>query len=377
VTAVEAACSAPDCDRELLAKGLCHLHYERMRRSGSLQRQRAVNAGQECSTAGCARSAHRGGMCRSCYGRWRRTGDPQQVARAVLDRTVSPPVPAPWTPEIDRYLIRLRSAGAGLEMLRVRSHHLKHLARQCPTGPWTVTADDLALYLSHDGWAPETRKSARASVKSFYGWALDTDRIERDPSRRLPAVRAPLGRPRPAPERVVSHALAAADPRGRLMVGLAAFAGLRRAEIAQVHTGDVTEDGELRIRGKGGKVRMVPLAAMLLDQLRALPEGYAFPSWGAGGHVSAGHVGEIVTRLLGPGWSTHTLRHRFATRAYSGDRDILAVQQLLGHASVRTTQTYTAVPDGALRAAVAAAALEEVPYGAGGGNRWARASSSS
>jgi len=66
-------------------------------------------------------------------------------------------------------------------------------------------------------------------------------------------------------------------------------------------------------------------------------------------------VGRIMSDALGgprSGWTAHTLRHRFATRAYAGDRDILSVQQLLGHSSVATTQRYTAPPDDALRKAV-------------------------
>ncbi len=74
------------------------------------------------------------------------------------------------------------------------------------------------------------------------------------------------------------------------------------------------------------------------------------------GHLSPAHVGKLVSAALGPNRSTHTLRHRFASRAYAADRDILAVQELLGHACVATTQIYTLVLDGALRAAAQVAA---------------------
>jgi site-specific recombinase XerD len=63
-----------------------------------------------------------------------------------------------------------------------------------------------------------------------------------------------------------------------------------------------------------------------------------------------------MSALLGPGWTAHSLRHRFATRAYAGERDLLTVQQLLGHSSVATTQRYTQIPDDALRRAVMAVA---------------------
>lgn len=114
-------------------------------------------------------------MCRACYGRWRRTGDPQEVARAVLDRSVSPLVPEVWTSEIDSYLTYLRSGGASADVLRIRAHYLKHLAHTLPAGPWTATVDDLAAYLAlaGDRWVPETRKSARA-VATRGGRRTDT-----------------------------------------------------------------------------------------------------------------------------------------------------------------------------------------------------------
>lgn len=69
------------------------------------------------------------------------------------------------------------------------------------------------------------------------------------------------------------------------------------------------------------------------------------------------HVGKLISRTLPAGWTTHTLRHRFASQAYAVDRDIRAVQELLGHASVVTTQIYTAIPDNARRRAAAGADL--------------------
>ena len=67
------------------------------------------------------------------------------------------------------------------------------------------------------------------------------------------------------------------------------------------------------------------------------------------------YVGKIASGLLPPGVTLHSLRHRFATRAYAADRDVFAVQQLLGHAQANTTQRYVKVPSSALRSTVAAA----------------------
>ena len=62
-----------------------------------------------------------------------------------------------------------------------------------------------------------------------------------------------------------------------------------------------------------------------------------------------------MREVLPPGWTMHQLRHRFASRAYRGTRNLRAVQMLLGHESISTTQRYTAVDDGELRAAMTAA----------------------
>ena len=137
------------------------------------------------------------------------------------------------------------------------------------------------------------------------------------------------------------------------MLALAAYAGLRAGEIARVHTSDVV-DGRLYVHGKGGRTRVVPLAAHLALMLPA-EGGWVFPN-GRGSHLSPGHVTRLVSRALPEGWTAHTFRHRLATRAYAGTRDLLAVSELIGHSRPETTQRYVLLPDDALVAAVAAAA---------------------
>jgi len=143
------------------------------------------------------------------------------------------------------------------------------------------------------------------------------------------------------------------------MILLGASAGLRRAEIARLHSGHLIArpDGLwLRITGKGGRTRMVPVSEPLAGLLQALPSGYVFPGR-EDGHLSAGHVGVTLGRLLGAGWTGHKLRHRFATTAYAAERDLLAVQQLLAHSRPEVTARYTAIPGDALRAAGAHASM--------------------
>lgn len=166
-------------------------------------------------------------------------------------------------------------------------------------------------------------------------------------------------------------ALEAADLRETLMLRLAGEVGLRRAEVARVHTRDLVDGlsgAQLIVHGKGNKKRTVPLSQGLGDLIRlgaeghtpgASPTGWLFPD-GFGGHLSPTYVGILVSRLLPDGLTMHTLRHRAATRAYRGTRNIRAVQQLLGHSSLATTARYTQVDDDEVRAAMMAAAAEGV-----------------
>jgi integrase/recombinase XerC len=86
-----------------------------------------------------------------------------------------------------------------------------------------------------------------------------------------------------------------------------------------------------------------------------MPEqGWLFPT-GFGGHLTPDCVGRLVARALPDGYAMHTLRHRFATRAYRGTHNLRAVQVLLGHESIATTERYLAVDDSEMRAAMVAA----------------------
>lgn len=260
-----------------------------------------------------------------------------------------------WLDWINDYALWMTAAGIAGSTLKIYTHYLRRLARSCgQREPADLDVDDLAAFLGSHDWRPETRKSARASMRSFYSWAETTGRMQRNPARLLRAVRVPNGVPRPAPDDVLAQGLARArSERDRLMVMLAAYAGLRRAEIARAHTSWVVSDG-LIVQGKGGRVRHVPLHPAVSGRLLRWPKGYLFPGK-IDGHLSPDRVGHILSQLLGAGWTGHTLRHRFATLGYAEERDLLAVQQLLGHSKPETTARYTLVAQRSLTRAVMAA----------------------
>jgi len=264
-----------------------------------------------------------------------------------------------WRLPLTDYLAWMRAAGRPDSTLYQRSYQLRRFAHETRSDPFDVTLDMLVGYLGSHSWGKATQHAARSTLRGFYEWAHITGRMGSNPAARLPSVAPPAGKPRPASEDAIADGMRNADERVRLMLELAAGAGLRCCEVAKVSTDDLFEDLEgwsLRVTGKGGRRRVVPLSRRLALALRALPHGYAFPGQDAG-HLSAAYVSKLMSAALPTGVTAHMLRHRFASRAYVGaGRDIRAVQELLGHASVATTQVYTKVPDGALRAGVEAAA---------------------
>lgn len=269
------------------------------------------------------------------------------------------------SPHFLRWATWMRTAGRPITTINLRAYHVTRAARELPVELELATVDHLSEWLGAQDWLPSTRRSYRASLVQYFRFLQRCGVRPDNPAELLPSVRVPRGVPRPAPEEVYYAALDAADPRARLAMLLAGMCGLRRGEIARLHTRDLEQDltgYSLRVTGKGGHTRMVPLP----DQDRALEfllrrtdEGWVFPS-PDGGHLTAEHLGRIVSRALPERWTCHTLRHRFATTVYRNTRDIRATQELLGHARPETTAIYTQVAPADLRAAVNTAVLRLV-----------------
>jgi integrase len=246
------------------------------------------------------------------------------------------------------------SAYVPVTTLTTRFGHIKQLARALPhTSPWDVTGEQLITWTATQDWARETRRGVRNSLLAFYRWAVNTGRTTGSPAEALPKIRGSQPRPRPTPDAVYIRALTQADRRERLILMLAAEMGLRRGEVAHVHSRDVMHTAEglrLDVHGKGDRDRLVPVPGCLEAELTGL-KGWAFPGR-CQGHLSPRWVGKLATRLLPDHWTIHTLRHMFATRAYAVDADVFSVQELLGHASPATTRVYVQVPDDRLRRTV-------------------------
>lgn len=278
------------------------------------------------------------------------------------------PIPAEWQPLIERYRLFLQAAGRPKTTIGTRMAHMSRIARCLGASPEEVTHDLLEVWFAHQRqWGQETRRGYRASTTGFFGWAHAAGHIPIDPSTKLPSVKAGLPTPKPAPDRIWKEALVAADARTTVMLYLACEAGLRRGEVAQVHTDDLREGFsgyQLLVHGKGAKDRLIPISDEIAAMILAGPgghtpgrgdRGFLFPG-ADDGHLSARWVGKLCAVAMPGVWTMHKLRHRFATQAYQRTRNLRALQQLLGHASVATTQLYTAVDDDEMRETMLAAA---------------------
>ena len=189
------------------------------------------------------------------------------------------------------WLDSLKAAGYSTNTLNTRRCQMSALSRALEGDPRDVEGDDLLAHFAAKDWKPETRKGAKNACVSYFRWLKASGRSEADPSEFLPTVKRPEPHPRPCPDVVILTALRKATDSERLMLRLGAECGLRRFEIAKVHSRDVMRDlvgWSLVVVGKGDKQRIVPIGDDLALLIRSA-HGYLFPGrWS--GHAESSYV---------------------------------------------------------------------------------------
>lgn len=278
------------------------------------------------------------------------------------------PVPNFWIAPLDQWNTRLRAAGSSESTIYTRIRHMRRVAREFGDRlPTEVTPHDLLSWCGQQEWKPETRRSYYCSIRLFFG-TIDGGPGWEDPSRILPSVRCGPGTPRPAPDWALRSGILRddCDDRTKRILALAASAGLRAIEIARLNVNDVwlgPHGYMLTVNGKGSKVRHVPIEEWLAFDLLltggGFADGWIFPGQ-IGGHLSERWVGRLAARALPAHWTLHTLRHWYGVHTYAARHDLRAVQELLGHASISTTQRYTLPSDESLRASAKGADLRRL-----------------
>jgi integrase len=246
--------------------------------------------------------------------------------------------------------------GRGLRPTTIRAYTswLSRLQADTDADLLDLSTEDLEAWLVTHQWAPASHAKAVQALRAFYDWAHLSERIDHNPAASLRGARVPAGVPDPCPDAVLAAALERSVGVDYWRLRIAADCGLRRAELAAVRPEDVRElpgGPVLRVTGKGGRVRHVPLPPDVAAWL-AMLHGPLFPGKKRA-TMSPSAVGRWYTQHLG--LHPHSLRHRYATRAYHATHDIDAVRVLLGHSSVATTQVYVAVDDDDLTRAAAGA----------------------
>ena len=226
-------------------------------------------------------------------------------------------------------------------------------------------------HLSTRGYARSSISRKAAAVRSFYRFAARRGLVSKNPASmlsgpRVPALLPPVLKAGEASRLV--EAPVADDPwtmRDRAVLELLYAAGLRVSELCDLDVDDLDLDRRrVRVMGKGSKEREVPIGDSAADALQAYLSGARTATAAQGsGHalflnrrgkrLGPRNVRALVEKyrreiLAGRRVSPHTLRHSFATHLMEGGADIRAVQELLGHASLATTQRYTHVSRGRL-----------------------------
>jgi len=207
---------------------------------------------------------------------------------------------------------------------------------------------------------------ALAAVRSLYRWLAREGVVEQNPAKLVATPKLPKKLPRvPTIEEMNSvidgemPASAAFPERDRLMLELLYGCGIRNSELTGINLDDIRLSAEaILIRGKGKKERHVPfgdsartaLAAYLLERQRILDEIHkrsnALLINRRGGRLTTRSVGRIVKKIavakgLSPDVHPHTLRHAFGAHMLEEGADLRAIQELLGHERLATTQRYT------------------------------------
>jgi len=279
----------------------------------------------------------------------------------------------------DDFLRHLRERNASPHTIKAYTGDLDTFAAYIGSRTWK-TIDHIAIrgFLSHlydKGLSKTSVARALAAVRSLYRWLAQEGVVEQNPAKLVSTPRLPKKLPRVPTIEEMNAVLDAKMPevasfpeRDRLLFELLYGCGIRNSELVGINLDDISLSNEaILIRGKGKKERYVPfggsaLAALsvylpwrqqlLLTLRNASRNTTAVKTTSAllvnqrGGRLTTRSVGRIVKRIavakgLSPDVHPHTLRHAFGTHMLEEGADLRAIQELLGHERLATTQRYT------------------------------------
>jgi len=271
---------------------------------------------------------------------------------------------------IAQFLRVLRERNASAHTIKAYAGDLENFANHVGARDWK-RIDHVAIrgFLSHlyeKGLSKASVARSLAAVRSLYRWLAQEGVVEQNPAKLVATPRLPKKLPRVPTIEELNSVLdgqmpeAAAFPqRDRLLLELLYGCGIRNSELIGINLEDIRVSAEaILIRGKGKKERYVPFGGSAAASLRAyLPErarllgekkktSPALLLNQRGGRLTVRSVGRIVKKIavakgLSPDVHPHTLRHAFGTHMLEEGADLRAIQELLGHERLATTQRYT------------------------------------
>lgn len=257
---------------------------------------------------------------------------------------------------IEAYVRHLRALKRAERTITDYTAILTRMDRELPQGLVSACQDELYDWIYTDDHGAATRNLYRVVVGGFFAWATDPDapRLSYDPARKLPRVKVPRGRAKPVPREQLFDIITRAARPYRDWIALSTYLGARCIEISRLDREHIGEDLTW-LQGKGGVNRHVPTHPLVWELAGRLPAG-AVARDHDGLRLTArqvsGRGGHHLRALGHAGVSMHRFRHTFGTETYELCKDIRVVQELLGHASVSTTQVYVGVNRRAMQHAV-------------------------
>lgn len=235
-----------------------------------------------------------------------------------------------------------------------------------PITPACVTTDDIRRYLhwlDRNGEKASSLARKLASIRSFYRFLIGRGLVSADPAEDIRSPKLPKPLPRVLTKDDADSLMEIPDERSwlslrdRALLETLYSTGARVGEAVGMNWNDLDQvEGLVRLRGKGAKERIVPIGEVALLAVQryrdALPATVARCESSApvfvnhrGGRLTTRSVARLVTRysgrLAGGAVSPHTLRHSCATHLLDEGADLRSIQEMLGHASLSTTQKYT------------------------------------
>jgi integrase/recombinase XerC/integrase/recombinase XerD len=310
----------------------------------------------------------------------------QPAHAAGAGREVSDPLEPAWVGALEVLEEDLRRRDRAPRTRRAYRADLTELARWAGDrgiAPTRVAPRDVRRYVAHlsrSGASPSTSARKLAAARALFTTLREHGQIAHNPAELVSSPRRPRELPRVLSARDASRLLAgiaASSPlelRDRAMFELAYSCGLRAEELVSLGWEDLDFDAEqLRVEGKGRKTRLVPvgepaqmavrdylerargrLAARGAAAASAAPTAAAMFLSVNGRRLS---TSDVRRRLrvwaqrvgVGEGFAPHALRHSFATHLLDGGADLRSIQEMLGHASVSSTQIYTRVESARLK----------------------------